>query len=250
MPTNNDGVVFKQHADPNNCMAAREGDWLCALFWCNFCWFQNLKYLDADPSSFSDLHLLDHIRQVTPPYLPRDPWPLDDKVGFKVALQIVRSSLEPGRYSLSQTFDTIKHLKSTYANTFMCSTTTQLSGLYFQGDRGSSYHLLAHDTHSPLFNAFMAKLEHYMGRDGQPNMGLNYQVFYVILENIDKDLIDTTLHWEKKRFLLLGLLEHTEQGTMEKHKDLSHMRIMSGHSNEPSTSSNYPKQQVGSPLLF
>eukprot|EP00957_Ditylum_brightwellii_P004969 378351-Ditylum_brightwellii.AAC.1 len=63
LPTNNDGVVFKQRADPDKSMVAREGDWLCAPFQCDFCWFQNLKQQDADPSSLSDLHLLDHIRQ-------------------------------------------------------------------------------------------------------------------------------------------------------------------------------------------
>eukprot|EP00957_Ditylum_brightwellii_P182557 13906545-Ditylum_brightwellii.AAC.1 len=136
LPTNNDGVVFKQRANPNKCMIAREGDWLCAPFQCNFCWFQNLKQQDAVPSSLLDIHLLDHIRWLTPPYPPKGPWPLDDKVGLKVALQIVRSSLEFGRYSSNQTFDTVRHLRSTYANTFMSLATAQLSGLHFQGDRG------------------------------------------------------------------------------------------------------------------
>eukprot|EP00957_Ditylum_brightwellii_P048646 3691374-Ditylum_brightwellii.AAC.1 len=67
----------------------------------------------------------------------------------------------------------------------MSSATAQLSGLHFQGDRGNSYHLLYRATHSPLFNEFMTGLEHCMGRDVQPNMGLDYQILYVILGNID-----------------------------------------------------------------
>eukprot|EP00957_Ditylum_brightwellii_P190891 14534778-Ditylum_brightwellii.AAC.1 len=78
-----DEHIFKEHANPDKCMVAKEGDWLCAPFQCDFCWFQNLKGQDADPSSLSDHHLLDHIRQLHPAYPPRGPWPLGDKVGFK-----------------------------------------------------------------------------------------------------------------------------------------------------------------------
>eukprot|EP00957_Ditylum_brightwellii_P071444 5431047-Ditylum_brightwellii.AAC.1 len=163
--------------------------------------------------------------QLNPLYSPRGPWSLGDKVGFKVALQIVRSSLEPSRYLSNQTFDTIRCLRSTYANTFMSSATAQLSGLHFQGDRGSSYHLLSYATNLPLSDAFMTGLERRMSRDVQPRMGLDYQILHVILDNIDKDLTDNTLHREKKHFLLLGLLEHADQGRVEEHEELRYVVI-------------------------
>eukprot|EP00957_Ditylum_brightwellii_P082662 6285451-Ditylum_brightwellii.AAC.1 len=79
----------------------------------------------------------------------------------------------------------------------------------------------------------MTGLERHMGRDVQPNMGLDYQILHVILENIDKNLTDYTLHREKKYFLLLvgfmmevqKLLEHADQETVEEHEELRYMVI-------------------------
>eukprot|EP00957_Ditylum_brightwellii_P016139 1214834-Ditylum_brightwellii.AAC.1 len=63
MPTNNEGIVFKQKLDPNESMVARNGDWLCSLFQCDHCWFQNLTLCNPESSSPSNNILLDHVRQ-------------------------------------------------------------------------------------------------------------------------------------------------------------------------------------------
>eukprot|EP00957_Ditylum_brightwellii_P150802 11482103-Ditylum_brightwellii.AAC.1 len=50
-------------------------------------------------------------------YPPRGPWSIDNHVGFTVALQILRASVEPGKFSEKlQTFDTIRRLRSTFSN--------------------------------------------------------------------------------------------------------------------------------------
>eukprot|EP00957_Ditylum_brightwellii_P054389 4121024-Ditylum_brightwellii.AAC.1 len=64
MPANNEGVIFKQRADSDKSMVAREEDWLCSSFQCDHCWFQNLLYKEPDITSLSDKGLMDYIRRV------------------------------------------------------------------------------------------------------------------------------------------------------------------------------------------
>eukprot|EP00957_Ditylum_brightwellii_P068681 5213818-Ditylum_brightwellii.AAC.1 len=94
-----------------------------------------------------------------PPYLPHGPWPLNNKIGFRVALQTIRAPLEPGQYSsASQTFDTVRRLCAAFVNTYMSSADAHLQGIHFCGDRGASYHAVPYPTHSPLFELFMCGL--------------------------------------------------------------------------------------------
>eukprot|EP00957_Ditylum_brightwellii_P208740 15358751-Ditylum_brightwellii.AAC.1 len=81
-------------------LVARDGDWLCALFQCDYCWFQNLLGGDSESNSLSDMHLLDFIRHENLDIM----WAqaqstvglvvLGVHKGFGVVLQIVHVSLE------------------------------------------------------------------------------------------------------------------------------------------------------------
>eukprot|EP00957_Ditylum_brightwellii_P091103 6935913-Ditylum_brightwellii.AAC.1 len=118
LPTNNEGVVFNQRSNPNKCLVACNGDWICSPFQCEFCWIQNLLKRNADVTLLSDQRLLTCLCRVNldvfwsrasstvggvvsslrkglkmaqdlgipPPYPPRGPWLLEDNVGFTVAL--------------------------------------------------------------------------------------------------------------------------------------------------------------------
>eukprot|EP00957_Ditylum_brightwellii_P002445 187839-Ditylum_brightwellii.AAC.1 len=61
MPTNDQGVVFKQKTDPNKSLVARNWDKLCVLFQCQFCWVQNLPKRNADPTTITDKRLMMYI---------------------------------------------------------------------------------------------------------------------------------------------------------------------------------------------
>eukprot|EP00957_Ditylum_brightwellii_P192536 14659213-Ditylum_brightwellii.AAC.2 len=78
---------------------------------------------------------------IKPNYPVCGPWPIEDNVGFTVALEILRASVEPGSYlKHSQRFDTVRRLQSTFASTFSSSVRTHTAALHFEGDRG--YYLL------------------------------------------------------------------------------------------------------------
>eukprot|EP00957_Ditylum_brightwellii_P159158 12113229-Ditylum_brightwellii.AAC.1 len=70
--------------------------------------------------------------------------------------------------------------------------------MHFLGLQGETYQIMNHPTHSLLFDAFMAGLERKMGGDVRLDMGLDYRVLHLILENIDKDLFDHALKRERK----------------------------------------------------
>eukprot|EP00957_Ditylum_brightwellii_P149707 11400316-Ditylum_brightwellii.AAC.1 len=97
---------------------------------------------------------------IPPPYPPQGPWPIKDRVGFAVVLQILRVSVEPGQYSnTSETFDTMQHLCSTYSNKHYGLAAAHVVGLHFEGERGKSYRVMDHPTHTPLGNeGFMIEL--------------------------------------------------------------------------------------------
>ena len=56
---------------------------------------------------------------VKPTYPVLGPFPLSDEVGFTVALQMLKASRLPGKYSEThQQFDSIRSLRSAYSNLF------------------------------------------------------------------------------------------------------------------------------------
>eukprot|EP00957_Ditylum_brightwellii_P048873 3708503-Ditylum_brightwellii.AAC.1 len=69
--------------------------------------------------------------------------------------------------------------------------------------QGETWQMMNHPTLCVLFDAFMAGLERRMGRYMIPDMGMDYRIVHLILENISKDLSECALKRERRRFLLV-----------------------------------------------
>jgi hypothetical protein len=152
LPNDEDRLVSgwrKRKGDVNRFETARNGDDLLVSFECDICIFRKLYNRDASPQFSKDVFALSCIRRInldafwsraratvesnaakireglrlsealglSGPYLSPGPLPLDDHCGYEVAMQMVSSSLNSGRYSVShKQWDTIRKLRSSYSN--------------------------------------------------------------------------------------------------------------------------------------
>ena len=126
---NDVSLVWKRKEDKQKFKWAPDGAFLLVPFQCDYCWFENLKGRAPHPGSACDIRLLGYIRRVNldlcwsrspatfasnriamqnlisswkelslEPNLPAlGPWPLEDNVGFQLALGELRYSQKPGK---------------------------------------------------------------------------------------------------------------------------------------------------------
>eukprot|EP00957_Ditylum_brightwellii_P177599 13527668-Ditylum_brightwellii.AAC.1 len=165
MPTNNEGVIFKQWVDPEKNIVARGGDWICAPFQCNHCWFQNILKRNPDLGSPSDKQLLHYIRSVHLDIL----WAKAKSTvqslvtGLNKGIRMSKDLGIPPLYPPQGPCHIQDDLYSIYANVIDSFAYAQAEGMHFNGGRGASYNIIQHPTHLALFQLFMTGLEQCMG---------------------------------------------------------------------------------------
>jgi hypothetical protein len=122
------------------------------------------------------------------PYLSPGPLPLNDHCGYEVALQMVASSLEPGRYSEShKQWDTIRKLRSSYSNQVRASRAANAHTLSLADDKGTSYQRIALDPCGSLwFQRFMLGCKKRMGQDWRPNQAISVELVHELLSNCER----------------------------------------------------------------
>lgn len=122
------------------------------------------------------------------PYLSPGPLPLNDHCGYEVALQMVASSLEPGRYSEShKQWDTIRKLRSSYSNQVRASRAANAHTLSLADDKGTSYQRIALDPCGSLwFQRFMLGCKKRMGQDWRPNQAISAELVHELLANCER----------------------------------------------------------------
>ena len=233
---NEAGAVWRREKDKDRFMSARDGDMWAAPFQCDDCWFVNLEKKEACSESLVDQRLLGYIRRVNLDILwsrepgtvaascsqlskimrlcddlgmrrlelPVGPWPVEDNVGFRLAIIILRASQAKGRNSKDYTqFDTIRRIRSGYSNTYENSYMGNRAVLAFRGETGKAYKYTNSQTESRLFVKFMRGLEVRMGRMVKSNVGLDHKILLVICRNLDKELGDPTVDWTRKRTVIM-----------------------------------------------
>ena len=136
--------------------------------------------------------------------LPVGPWPVEDKVGFKLAIIILRASQQKGRNSNEYTqYDTIRRVRTGYSNSYGSSYLGNRCLLAFRGEKGKAYNYTDCPTESRLFVKFMRGLELRMGRLVQSNVGLDHKALLVICHNFDRELKDPSTSWDRKRTVIM-----------------------------------------------
>ena len=217
-------------------MVARDGDSWVAPFQCDHCWFVNLKRREPNLEVREDQRLLDYIRRVNldilwsreggtvgtnmrqykkivkfseelglPPYnFKMGPWPVQDNVGFQLAILILRASQEPGRNDKEYVqFDTIRKMRSAVSTAHENSYEGSYIWSTFRSDRGRPLRLSSAETESQLFIKFMRGLELRMGRNVQSNVGLDHNILLEISRIYEEELADESVSWNRKRLVII-----------------------------------------------
>jgi hypothetical protein len=176
------GFHWVRPRDVNRHLSARDGDHLVTPFQCDVCVFRNLHKRNPGPH---DLLLMECIRQINldalwgretatvsstlrgvtqtvkvlrqvqlpPPYPPLGPLPVEDTMGYTVAIAMVLKSLEPGRYEGYQQFESIRKLRAAYTNVYMASA-KGIESLRTVGGERVKHFLNDCPTHSSWFEKF------------------------------------------------------------------------------------------------
>ena len=203
-------------------------------FQCDLCWFRNLQKRDPDPSSFMDSQLLGHIRRVNldiiwsrkrttsytsafrkansaslslglkPRHFPQGPWPIDDNVGFQIAIEILASSLKSGKTSKDyQQFDTIRTIRTMHQH--MHESGPAFDHRVFKTTGENAKTLVVRTSYCPtdslLFTRFTGGCLARMGKDVRSDMAIDPDILHHILTNLDNEWMNEITSVERKRWI-------------------------------------------------
>ena len=140
---------------------------------------------------------------IDPTYEPLGPWPIEDGVGFTVALQMVKASLIPGKYRDYQQFDTIRGIRTAYSNVFESSTGAHLKREVLRGEKGIVLHPSKCPTQSLWFEKFTRGLLSRMGREVRSNLGLSHLVLLEMIKDAEEELRNDDTPEDRRDFLIV-----------------------------------------------
>jgi len=141
---------------------------------------------------------------VNPTYPALDPYPVEDNVGFTVALQMLKASTLSGKYSDDhQQFDTIRSIRTAFYNVYEASWMNNINLHTMKGEKGAILRSTTCPTQSLFFQKFVKGLLGRMGKDIRSNAGLSHEVLILMLDKAEEDLNNDSLSWNEKRFILL-----------------------------------------------
>jgi hypothetical protein len=206
-------------------------------FQCDYCWFVNLHKRSANTNFDSDSLLMAYIRRVNldimwskepttvgntlrmllkgkalsselglaPVQLKVGPWPVADNCGFQIAIEILRSSQNPGRNDSEYTqFDSIRKLRSAYLNVYESGPERCLENTCLKTDKGQITSLINSETQSRLFTMFMVGCEKRMGRLVKQDLGLSIDMLLAVLTLYDIEMELEGVTKERKRFIIVA----------------------------------------------
>lgn len=225
-------------SDVNNFTSGRNGDDLLVSFECDFCIFEKLFSRAPQPGCEKDNFALACIRRVnldafwsrarstvqantykvreglkistdmgmSGPYLDPGPLPRHDHCGYEVAIQMVVSSLNPGRYSNShKQWETIRRFRSCYSNQVRAAREANFTPLVLADNNGSTYQRLGVDPCGSMwFQRFMVGCSKRMGQDCRPNQALSIQLVHEIIRRVELKAHGTDVQSERNKWILGG----------------------------------------------
>ncbi|KAI2489750.1 hypothetical protein MHU86_24838 [Fragilaria crotonensis] len=207
-------------SDAGKFCRARDGDDLLVSFECDTCIFHKLYERPPNNQNSKDMFSLACIRRVnldafwsratdtvkqntrkvreglkiseqlglSGPYLAPGPLPAHDHCGYEVALQIVVSSREGGRYATDhKQWDTVRRFRTCYSNQIRAARDANSSPLVLADNKGSGYQRLAIDPCGSLwFQRFMLGCCRRMGQDWRPNQAIGIQIVHLLLQRVEE----------------------------------------------------------------
>ena len=140
------------------------------------------------------------------PYLDPGPLPPHDHCGYEVALQIVVSSLDAGRYSAGhKQWDTIRRFRSCFSNQVRAARDANCTPLVLADNKGSGFQRLAIDPCGSLwFQRFMLGCSKRMGQDWRPNQAIGVQIMHLLLEGVEDKARGASAVEERHKWVMAG----------------------------------------------
>ena len=207
-------------------------------FECDFCVFGKLTRRVPDLERSSDVELMGCIRRVIldafwsrarytvrnnvakfremislslalgfeTPYDPPGPLPSYDHCGYKVAILMVKQSLQPVRHSKKYTqFDTIRKFKGTHSNQSRGGRTANSRSMTMTNAKGSGYDRFSTGVCGSLwFQRFTLGCRKSMGQDWRPDKAISTPLMIHLLALIEEKIRMTEAHKEKLSFVMAG----------------------------------------------
>ena len=131
------------------------------------------------------VNLLKPLR-IQPQYPQLGPFPLDDSLGYGVAIAMLLKSLEPGRYDDYQQFATIRKLRAGYHNVYMSSPLGAMSLRTVGGEKGKHF-LNTCPTHSSWFEGFALGCLRRVGQDVRQDRALSLLIMHALMTTFDRE---------------------------------------------------------------
>jgi hypothetical protein len=141
--------------------------------------------------------------KVSPPYPPLGPHPVQDTMGYSIAIAMVLKSRDPGRYADYQQFETIRKLRSGFSNVYMASSIGVASLRTIGGDKVKHF-LNDCPTHSLWFERFTRGCLSRMGQIVRQDMAVSLGLMHAFLTRLDQEWVGATTVPEKSLIASLG----------------------------------------------
>ena len=133
------------------------------------------------------------------------PWPVCDGQGFQVAIEMIRASQEEGRNDKTYVqFDTIRKIRSAYANTLDATIGSCQTNLFLRGTGGRNSTLTFSETDSRLFQMFVSGCEKRMGRRVLQELGVSLEVLQEVLKHLEVIIRDKDSDHDRKRLAVIA----------------------------------------------
>ena len=231
--------MWKKKGEERRYVEGIDGAFLVTPFQCDHCWFVNLERRAPDERSFNDQRLLGYIRRANLDVIwsrapgtitnakngikhllrswqelgmrielpPIGPWIVGDKVGFGVAIGMLRYAQRSGNNRATHMqFESIRKLRTAYghlhANARLASDPDATS---FKAQKGDLFNITDSPTDSKLFQMFMRGVLLRMGKQTESNWGLDYKVLLAILFRLEEKLeLNDCPPQERRECIMLG----------------------------------------------
>ena len=203
-------LSWVKRGDERRFQEGIDGAYLMIPFQCDWCWFRCLEDRDPKHQSYQDNRILGYIRRVNLDLIwsrapgtiasVRDnvkmiikmwrelgisidlpslgPWPIHDRVGFRVALAQVRYSQRPGsNLNTHLQFDSVRKLRTAYSHLHgIASCINDADPRGFKGMKGEVFMMTNCPTDSKFFQHFTRGLLLRLGRQTKSNWGLDVKM--------------------------------------------------------------------------